>query len=251
MISFPLTRPNRLRLARAFAQVPHVDISIACVLEDQMGMAFVDSVEQPQYFLIEQTQFFGYLAGDFVTAGHEFLRQIPQGRFLMAGSEGWQEAVTSVFGERAVPVKRYRYSAESLSLHHLKQLALDNPHTSYLRRIDAALAGTDTPYLDIGAFDSVEDFVERGIGFYLLKDDTIIGGAYSSLVCGHAIEVSIVVNPNYQRQGIATALSCQLLLWCLEHHVSPHWDAANIESCALAEKLGYSKDGEYTAYYLK
>ena len=28
MIPFPLTRPNRLRIARAFSDVPRVDISI-------------------------------------------------------------------------------------------------------------------------------------------------------------------------------------------------------------------------------
>jgi RimJ/RimL family protein N-acetyltransferase len=48
---------------------------------------------------------------------------------------------------------------------------------------------------------------------------------------------------------MATALASCLLLHCLEDHRQPHWDAANPESCALAEKLGYRKVGEYRAYY--
>ena len=60
-----------------------------------------------------------------------------------------------------------------------------------------------------------------------------------------------MVDPKHHRQGIATALAAQLLTWCLENPVDPHWDAANAESCGLAEKLGYRKTGEYTAYYLK
>jgi GNAT superfamily N-acetyltransferase len=252
MLPFPLTRPNRLRLARAFAAVPRVDISVDCVVEDQMGQAFVDSTDYPQLFMIELDQFFCYFSGDLTgDAGRKFLEKVPAGRMFMAGSPGWQNAVQGVFGERLIAVRRYSYASHSLSSDHLKQLASDNPHTPSLRRVDAALAGKDSPYLSLGAFDSPDDFVQRGIGFCLEQDNQIIGGAYSSLVCSDAIEVSIVVDPAHHRKGIATALACQLLLWCLDHHLSPHWDAANEESCSLAEKLGYSKDGEYTAYYLQ
>jgi GNAT superfamily N-acetyltransferase len=229
-----------------------VDISIACAVEDQMGKVFVDSVENPQAFMIEQDQFFCYFAGDLTSdGGRDFLSKTPHGRLLMAGSQGWQEGLQAVFGEQLKPITRYLFSSETLSASHLKSLAASNPHTANVRRIDVALASGDTPYLQINAFDSADDFVQRGIGFGLVKDDKMIGGAYASLVCGDAIEVSIVVDPEHRRLGVATALSCQLLLWCLENHVSPHWDAANPESCKLAEKLGYRAEGEYTAYFLR
>lgn len=252
MIAYPLTRSHRVRLARAFARIPAVDISIACAIEDQMGSAFVDSPEHPQIFMIEQDQFFCYFAGDLSgAAGRDCLSQLPKGRMLMAGSPGWHAAVEAVLAERLVHLHRWTYASEALSVDHLQHLAENNPHTANVRRVDAALAALDTPYLTTGAFDSPADFVERGIGFCLMQADTIIGGAYSSLVCSDAIEVSIVVAPEHYRQGIATALSCQLLLWCLEHGVAPHWDAANEESCRLAEKLGYQPAGAYTAYFVK
>lgn len=252
MLPYPLTRPNRLRLARAFAPIPRVDISIECAVEDQMGQAFVDSVANPQLFMIEQDGFFCYFAGDLDSdAGRDFLGKIPNGRMLMAGSPGWQTAVERSFGEDLIHISRDSYASAALSADHLRSLASSNPLSSDVVRVDAALAGADTPYLGIGAFDSPEDFVTRGIGFCIMKDGTIIGGAYSSLVCSNAIEVSIVVDPAHQRQGIATALACQLLLWCLDHHLAPHWDAANAESCGLAEKLGYTKERKYAAYYLK
>jgi GNAT superfamily N-acetyltransferase len=252
MIPYPLTRPNRLRLARVFATVPHVDISIDCAIEDQMGKVYVDSIENPQFYMIEQDQFFCYLAGDLPTeTGREFARNIPHGRFLMSGSEGWQEVVSDIFAEQAKPIKRYTYASESLSSNYLKNLASANPNTAHIRQMDAELVSGGIPFLEIGAFDSPGDFTERGIGFCMMRDGNSIGVAYSSLVCSDGIEVSIVVDPEHHRQGIATALSCQLLLWCLDHHLAPHWDAANEESCNLAEKLGYSKQGEYTAYYLK
>lgn len=252
MFPYPLTRPNRMKVARAFAFVPRVDISIDCIIEDQMGDVFVDSVENPQLFLAEQGQFFCYLAGNLNTdSARDFVSKTPGGRLLMAGSDGWGNALSAVFSERLMPIKRYSFSSDSLSLDHLNQLTANNPHTPNVKRVDVALANMKSDYIDIGAFESPEDFVERGIGFCMTNDNKIIGAAYASLACSNAIEISIVVNPDYQKQGIATALACQLLLWCLERQIEPHWDAANEVSCELAEKLGYTHKTEYRAYYLK
>jgi GNAT superfamily N-acetyltransferase len=81
--------------------------------------------------------------------------------------------------------------------------------------------------------------------------ETIIGGAYSSLVSSRAIEVSVFVDAEHRRKGVATALSCALLKWCVERRIHPNWDAANKESVGLATKLGYTPMGSYTAYYIE
>jgi predicted GNAT family acetyltransferase len=106
-------------------------------------------------------------------------------------------------------------------------------------------------FIEISDFDSVSDFIGRGIGYYAEKNGEVIGAAYSSLVCNQGIEISLFVSDDYRRQGIATALSANLVRWCLENNMDAHWDAANLESCKLAEKLGYIPAGEYQAYYLK
>lgn len=79
MISeYPLTRSNRIRLAQAFRNVPRVDISIECVLEDQMGFAYVDNAEQPSAYLIRIGPFH-YFAGDVSGAGaQEMLKGFPR-----------------------------------------------------------------------------------------------------------------------------------------------------------------------------
>lgn len=252
MFLYPLTRQNRITLARAFATVPRVDISIDCVIQDQMGKAYVNSLENPQHFMIELDGFFCYLAGNLTSeSGRAFAAKIPASRMIMPGTEGWYEVVKAAYGEQLIPIKRYSYDSNTLSIDHLRQLAADNPHTPHIQRIDAALAAKDLRYISTGAFESPEDFVQRGIGFCLLHDEQSIGGAYASLVHAGAIEVSIIVDPDHYRRGIATALCCQLLLWCLENHVRPNWDAANEESCYLAEKLGYTNKREYDAFYLK
>jgi hypothetical protein len=62
LYEYPLTKANRIRLARAFYQTPRVDLSIACVVEGQMGAVFVDNVEQPTVFKIQSGPFV-YFAG--------------------------------------------------------------------------------------------------------------------------------------------------------------------------------------------
>ena len=114
----------------------------------------------------------------------------------------------------------------------------------------ASLWGQDH-FIDFSDFDSPEDWEGRGTGFYLEEKGEVVGDAYSSLVCSQGIEVSIFVQPDYRRRGVATALGASLVKRCLENNMDAHWDAANPESCQLAEKLGYVPVGAYKAYYLK
>jgi GNAT superfamily N-acetyltransferase len=249
---YPLTRANRLRLARAFATAPRVDTGIDCAIEGQMGEVFVDSIENPAYFLIETDGFFVYIAGDFTTeAGQAFIASMPRGRMFMPGTPGWGEALTRHFGEAAMRVTRYQSSADSLSLNHIRTLAQNNPNIAKIRRLDVDLASINLPFVEIGAFEGPADFVERGIGFCMMDGGKIVACAYSGLVKSNAIEVCIFVEEAYRRQGVATALACLLVEWCLENNLRPNWDAANEKSSMLAKKLGYRPVGTYTAYFVK
>ena len=105
-------------------------------------------------------------------------------------------------------------------------------------------------FVDLSCFDSPEDFAQRGLGFYAVAGETIIGAAYSQLVCSRGIEVSLYVMPSHRERGIGTSLASHLVTHCLENRQVAHWDAANLESCRLARKLGYMPSGTYQAHYL-
>ena len=253
-LEYPLTKANRIRLARAFKHVPRVDLSIECILEGQMCRAFVDDVLHPTAFKIEVGPFF-YFAGDATSSGgHTMLENVAPYTLFMPSSPGWIEAAKGMYGERLVSFNRYSFSSEHISSEHLDHLCQVSAFRGEVRRMDlpfaAQLWGQDQ-FVDLSDFDSPEDFVQRGIGFYLEKNGTVVGAAYSSLVSSKGIEVSLFVQEDYRRQGIATILGSRLLKWCIENNAEANWDAANPESCKLAEKLGYIHTGEYQAYYLK
>ena len=48
--------------------------------------------------------------------------------------------------------------------------------------------------------------------------------------------------------GLASVCGAKLILECQERKLYPSWDAQNLWSVALAEKLGYHFSYEYTAY---
>ena len=251
---YPLTKMNRILLARAFRDVPRVDLSIDCVLEAQMGQAYVDDLEHPEVFQI-QTPPFVYFAGNPASpAAQEFFLNLSPYALLMPSAPGWIEAVQAAYGERLESFDRYSFASAELSTAHLAKLAQSTPYGEWVRLMDRALVESlwgKEHFVDLSEYDSVEDFLERGVGFYVPAGTTVAGAAFASLICSRGIEISIYVQDKYRRQGMATALAANLLLWCLERRLEPHWDAANPESCSLAVKLGYTPAGTYQAYYLE
>lgn len=255
MTKYPLVKGNRLRLARAFRNIKRVDISIDCVIEGQMGKAFTDNPQNPTAFMIQQGPLC-YFAGDRGSAGgQEMLRSLPPYTLIMPSPPEWIAAAQEIHGDKLVPLRRYSFSSRNLSINHLGDLLCRSKLADRVMRINNSIAARvlndPQSFIDISEFDSAEDFVERGIGFCLVDDDSIIGTAYSSLACSKGIEVSLFVKPEHRRRGIGTALAVALIKHCVENGIDPHWDAANPQSCRLAERLGYVQIGTYQAYLLQ
>lgn len=252
-VEYPLTKAHRIRLAQAYRHVPRVDLSIDCVLEAQMGRAFVDDPDCPRAFQIQLGPFV-YFAGDpGCPGGREMIAALAPYTLLMPSASGWFEAAVERYGERLGVHDRYSFSPDRLSPEYLRRLCAGSPWNNRLRRMDldfvTSLWGQDH-FIELSDFDSAEDFISRSVGFYLADSSGILGAAYGSLACSKGIEVSIYIVPERRRQGAATFLAANLLMWCLENNLDPHWDAANPESCKLALKLGYRPSGSYEAFRL-
>lgn len=99
-------------------------------------------------------------------------------------------------------------------------------------------------------FLSAEDYVKRGLGYCALLDGEMVAGASSYTVYDEGIEVEIGTRADHRRRGLALACGARLILACLDRGLYPAWDAANTDSVALAEKLGYRLDHPYEAYIL-
>ena len=255
MYELELNQTNCDKLARAFENVKRVDTGIDCAVEGQMGKAFTDSHNNPTVYKIELFPF-SYFSGDGAgAAANEVIENLKPHSILLAPAPDWAATARKIHGDNLIQFPRYSFSSESLSTAHLDRLLNENSFRDKINRfdIDAVRKFMTDPdgFADIALFDSPDDFVKRGIAFGVIENDTLKGIAYSSLVNSRAVEVSIYIVKKYRRLGMATGLGCALLKHCLEKKLHPNWDAANLESCKLAEKLGYTATETYDAYYLK
>ena len=54
--------------------------------------------------------------------------------------------------------------------------------------------------------------------------------------------------PEHRKKGLALACCAKLILECRQRGLYPGWDAHDLRSVSLAERLGYHLDYSYTAY---
>lgn len=249
----PLTEANRRMLDDAFQANKRVDYSIDCVIEGQMGRAFVDDLAQPTAYRIMVGPFW-YFAGDADSpGGQQMMAELPPFSLLMPSPPQWLDAAQKLYGPKLETLMRYSFSAAELTSQTLTSILERSKHRDHIVplgvELATRLANQSESYLEIGDFKSIEDFARRGIGYAAMDGDRIMGVAYSSLVCHTGIEVSIYVEERYRQRGVATALGAQLLIESLQRQLIPNWDAANLESYKLARRLGFTFTGTYEAYY--
>ena len=177
----------------------------------------------------------------------EFMIMIPQ-------TEQWGKIIEYCYGVRAKKVTRYATKKERNCFDRaaLQRMASRLSEKYSLRMIDRELFGlcSQIPWCEafVEQFDDYAMYQKRGLGVMIFSGDEPVAGASSYSAFEGGIEIEIDTKAEWRRRGLATACGAKLILECLERGWYPSWDAQNPLSLALAEKLGYHFDREYTAY---
>ena len=134
----------------------------------------------------------------------------------------------------------------------LKKFVDDLPAGYELHEIDADIYDKclENPVTKdfVSSFESKETYLQNGRGMVILKEGRIVSGASSYTRYLEGIEIEVDTVSDEQRKGLATIVCAALILRCLEENLYPSWDAQNMNSVRLSQKLGYEFDHEYTAY---
>lgn len=199
---------------------------------------------------------FCFLAGkpDRELAGHDFGRDF---LIMVPQNEAWSEIIEEAWGERAFRRMRYAikkdpscFDREKL-LEYVKKL----PEPYQLHPIDKELyrqcREQDWSRDLVALFPTFEMYEQLGLGMAVTKDGEIVSGASSYSRYREGIEIEIDTSKAHRRRGLATAAAAALILKCLDKGLYPSWDAQNLWSAALAEKLGYTRDHDYPVYEIK
>ena len=167
----------------------------------------------------------------------------------------WHRLIEEYYGDRAKKETRYAIKKEGVSSFvraKLEAIAADVADGYRIVPIDRALYGacrtSDQFYDLVSQYPTYEDYETHGLGFMALCGDETAAGCSSFSDYPGGVEIEISTRPEHRRRHLASAVAARFILECIDRGLYPSWDAANLSSLALAEKLGYRLDHTYTAY---
>lgn len=181
------------------------------------------------------------------TCKNDFMIMVPQ-------NTEWANLIERCYGDKAKKVTRYAIKKEPdvFDKKKLEQAVLNLPTGYELKLIEEAeyyfcQNGGWSEDL-VSQYKDYETYKALGLGVVALKDGEPVAGASSYSTYDKGIEIEIDTREDHRRKGLAYACGAKLILECQKRDLYPSWDAQNLWSVALAEKLGYHFSHEYTAY---
>ena len=240
--------------------IPLEEVCIWSCIEGIMGRAWINDINEPMYGVVVVADFL-FLLGQVPDVLSDDLINIMEtlgkNQIIVSENPNWENMILKAFPDKIVRFMRYSFYWEPdiFDKKRLADFAQGNddgyevvPFT--IEIAEKALHSNFTADFCI-FFESPEAFLKQGIGFCIIQDDRIVAGASSYSTCDGAIDITIGTINEYRRKGLAVKCASKLILECLERGLYPRWDAANLESVALAEKLGYRFKEAYQAFAIK
>lgn len=235
------------------------DIMLLWFLEGNPSCAaWVDDIEQPEEAIIIAADFC-YLLGEIKHPDEtkQILETYAHHKIINSCETQWVTYLKENLSEKLHFSKRYsiKHEPDVFDKNNLKQL-IENVIPEYeIKSIDEDIY-KDVLNIDWAAdgccfYRSYKDFKENGLGYVAYKEGQLICIASSYNTYKSTISVTIGTLDEYRRKGLAGACAASLILECLKRGIYPEWEAANMNSVALAEKLGYHFDKEYDIFVIK
>lgn len=215
------------------------------VLEGMMGSAFADNHNNPNIAFLTVKKYC-FISGNIE---NEKLKKIIDNYFKeynIIPSDDLCVKIEEIYKDEIIKSERYAIKKNVLfDKMKLNQYVNELDKKYNLMRIDDVIERRikEEKFIHI-----TDNYKKYGLGFCCLYNSEIIGVASSNIFYRDGIEVNIKVKENFRRQGIATAITSKLILECLKMNKKISWDAANKNSVALAEKLGFEYDSTYNVY---
>jgi hypothetical protein len=243
--------PNkRTALAPLFDGFPGLRGCLDALFEGAMGRAWADDAARPRVALLDLD--FYFLGGDpDAPSAESIVRGLEAPWSLAASCGGWEPLLRRAWGQRLSTRTRVEFSAPASWDGERLRGFIGALHAEFtLKRIERGDAERFRDLADslVYNFDSLDDYIERGVGFGIEHEGRFVSGCSSFAISSHSLEFEIQTHPEYRERDLATASASAMILHCLDAGLEPCWDAHNEISARLATKLGFIAPQPYTAY---
>ncbi len=229
----------------------------ACVEGKMMGQAWADNKKNPSIAMVLIADFCFLLGsneeGEYEGHIKQLLEQ-SKGKIIVPYNNYWNLFIEKYFSNNHKKYLRYSIKKELdvFERNKLKNYINVVENEFSIVKIDETNYNKvlQDPFMSdcCSNFSSLEEFLSNGIGYIIIHEDQIISGASSYAYCKGNIDITIGTKKEFRQRGLALACASKVILDCLDKDIYPKWDAANLKSVALAEKLGYHFDKEYYVY---
>ena len=233
------------------------DISPFSVLNgENHGEVYVNCIENPSSVLIKTIEVC-YLAGD--TADEKFNVEISNiidfWEHTTPDSEDWRDMIPKVHANKFI--REYTRRKYCLTKDNFKQSHVVLPEGYYLEQLNIKKL-KDKKYTNSNkliewaqGWGSEEEFPDAGYGFYVRNNDTIVSWSLSDCKYKKSIEIGVVSDPMFRRQGFSEFATSNLINFCFNlGYENIHWRCVdtNKGSIAIAEKLGFHLHTKYKSF---
>lgn len=103
----------------------------------------------------------------------------------------------------------------------------------------------------VHGFSNAEDFLNNGLGYFVLFHEEIVGGIASCARYKENVEVQIAIHPAHRGKHLACSIGARFVLECQKRKLYPWWDCANPTSEHIAKRLGYFLKQENCTYKMQ
>ncbi len=220
----------------------------------QRGDIYMDNMEKLQYALFWHESGFAYISGhpnpEDLDAIYALMKNESGNnprRFLLETND---ESVAGYFREKEDIEMHPRYGLR------LRKLQPDGeiPEGYELREIDESLLSRiEGRVVPLNFWSSSQEFLTRGRGYCLVKDDDVAAVAFSAAVSSRQIDIGIETREAHRRKGLAVTAAKKMTEYVLSIGKEPVWDcdAANAGSRATAERVGFEVVKQYAYFKVK
>ncbi len=248
-----LPRDQRALLRPLFDGFPGLHGCLHAAFEG-VGRALVDDDIRPSIARIDLD--FTFLAGDAgSSASEDLVRSIDTfPAYFAVSNDRWPPLLRRVYGDRLSERTRVAFAQpDAWDRDRLRAFIEALPNGFVLKRIEPEDVARFTELADSLTynFDSLEDYIERGVGYGIEHDGRFVSGCSSFAISSHSLEFEIQTHPEFRQRDLASATAARMIEHCVDSGLEPCWDAHNEISAALATKLGFVDPKPYTSYEVR